>query len=410
MELGGIRIMTSDWQQLDETYIMSTYNRLPIAIEQGVGNYLIDTQGNNYLDLFTGLAVNILGHSHPAIIDTLKEQGEKFLHISNVFLNKPAIELAQRLVHHSIKGKVFFANSGAEATEAAIKLIHKWSKEQKEQKSGVVVLQKSFHGRTLGALKMTRQPGVYQDFPATTLPVFEVEPHDIEALEEIVLKEKPAAVVMEPVLGSGGIVPLEREYLQQVAELCKKYDVLLCMDEIQTGIGRTGRLFAYQHSDITPDILLFAKGVGGGLPLGGIIAGEHLSHLFKPGDHGSTFAPSPLSAALGNTVLRVLLEEGQLEKCQENADYFHEKLAQLKDSHSHLLVDIRGLGMMLGIVTNLSAEQAKVLQKNMLTQGFLIDITQQTIVRLLPPLTIKKEEIDLFLEAFTSQLKLVEKE
>ncbi|WP_078430602.1 acetylornithine transaminase [Alkalihalobacterium alkalinitrilicum] len=397
----------TNWQNLDQQYLMSTYNRLPITIERGEGNRLIDTEGKSYLDLFTGLAVNVLGHSHPEIVKTIKEQGEKFLHISNVFLNQPAIQLAQKLVNHSINGKVFFTNSGAEATEAALKLIHKWTKEGNKENRGVVVLEKSFHGRTLGALKLTRQPGVYQDFPVTDMPVYEVEPHNIEQLEEVIKTKNPAAILMEPVLGSGGILPLQEEYLQEVSRLAKQYGVLCCMDEIQTGIGRTGKLFAYQHAGITPDLILFAKGVGGGLPLGGIIVAEELSHLFRPGDHGTTFAPSPLSAALGNTVLRVLLEDGELDQSVNRSNYLHEKLNELKEKHPHMITEIRGKGMMVGIVTSLKTEEAKDLQRNLLEDGYLVDVTQQTIVRLLPPLTLTESEVNSFVGVFETNLQLV---
>ncbi|MBU8906769.1 aspartate aminotransferase family protein [Desertibacillus haloalkaliphilus] len=400
----------TDWKSLDQTYIMSTYNRLPIAIERGVGNHLYDVDGKAYLDLFTGLAVNILGHSHPAIVKTIKDQGEKFLHISNVFLNPPAITLAKTLVENSIPGKVFFVNSGAEATEAALKLIHKWKQTLESDRDGIVVLKKSFHGRTLGALKLTRQPNVYQDFPVTSTPVYEVDPGDLEQVEELFKTKKPLAILMEPVLGSGGIVPLEADYLQGIEKLCKEHQVLFGIDEIQTGIGRTGKLFAYQHSNITPDLILFAKGVGGGLPLGGLISGEKLANLFQPGDHGTTFAPSPLSAALGNTVLDVLLHEGQLQAGKEHADYLWGRLLHLKESYPALIEDIRGIGMMIGIATKETAANVKQFQKQMLDEGYLIDVTQQTIVRLLPPLTLTRAEIDDFIVAFEKNLNAIKKE
>ncbi|WP_431308978.1 aspartate aminotransferase family protein [Halalkalibacter lacteus] len=384
---------------------MSTYGRLPIVIERGEGNYLIDEKGKKYLDLFTGLAVNILGHSHPKIIKALTEQGAKFLHISNVFYNKPAIALAERLLKHSIKGKVFFTNSGAEATEATLKFVHKWSKEQTEERRGVVVLKKSFHGRTLGAIKLTRQPGVYQDFPVTDTPVYEVDPHDVATLEHIFQAKKPAAIIVEPVLGSGGIVPLETSYLQAISELCQTYSVLCCMDEIQTGIGRTGTFFAYQHAGIKPDVILFAKGIGGGLPLGGIIVAEQLSHLFQPGDHGTTFAPSPLSAALGNTVIDVLIEDGQLEVGSKIAKKLYDELTRLQITYPKLVSGVRGKGMMLGLVMNLEASEVKSIQHQLLDDGFMVDVTQQTIIRLLPPLTLTSEEVSMLIGVLEKQLQ-----
>lgn len=389
-----------DWQSLDERYIVSTYKRLPIAIAKGEGNYLYDTNGNKYLDLFTGLAVNVLGHSHPRIVEALVEQGKKFLHISNVFLNQPAIRLAQRLVEATIPGKVFFSNSGAEATEAAIKLIHKWTKTDGQGRGGIVVLRNSFHGRTLGAVRLTRQPGVYQDFPQPTFPVYELEAGDAAGLREICRQAKPAAVLMEPVLGSGGVIPLSESFLREVEAICQAEGMLFVIDEIQTGMGRTGKLFAYQHAGVTPDLILFAKGVGGGLPLGGVIAGHKLMNQFKPGDHGTTFAPSPLSAALGNAVLDELLDPAFAAHVDEVIQYLWDGLEQLRQRYPEQLQELRGKGMMVGIPLHVSAEAASQLQKNLLEEGILVDITQKTIVRLLPPLTLTKADVDHFLAVF----------
>ncbi|GAE24701.1 acetylornithine aminotransferase [Halalkalibacter wakoensis JCM 9140] len=397
----------STWIERDQQVIMPTYGRLPIVIERGEGNYLFDDNGKRYLDLFTGLAVNILGHSHPELQKALRNQATQFLHISNYFYNKPAIALAEKLTAHSIKGKVFFANSGAEATEAALKLIHKWSKNQQEERRGVVVLKKSFHGRTLGALKLTRQEGVYQDFPVTDTPVYEVEPHNLEALEEIFTVHKPAAMIVEPVLGSGGIVTLEEEYLQGLSELCKKFNVLCCMDEIQTGVGRTGTFFAYQHANIEPDLILFAKGIGGGLPLGGIIVADRYANLFKPGDHGTTFGPSPLSAALGNAVIDVLMEQGQLKEGNKVAKELHHSLEKLQGKLPNVVTAVRGKGMMIGVVMNLDGKLVKEIQSDLLQEGLMVDVTQQTIIRLLPPLTLTSEEVQLFINVFEKKIERV---
>ncbi|MFC4076243.1 aspartate aminotransferase family protein [Salinithrix halophila] len=394
----------TDWVSLDQQYILPTYNRLPIAIAEARGNTLTDTEGNSYLDLFTGLAVNVLGHSHPKVLAALHEQGEQFLHVSNKFLNPPAIELARRLVENSIQGQVFFSNSGAEATEAAVKLVHKWTQAEGKGKHGFIVMRKSFHGRTLGAVRLTRQPGVYQDFPQPDYPVYEVEPNDIDALRELCERERPAAILAEPILGSGGVQPLSTAYLQEIERLCQEKGILCCMDEIQTGIGRTGHLFAYQHAGIQPDLILFAKGVGGGLPLGGIIAGERTAHLFKPGDHGTTFAPSPLSAALGNAVLQVLLEDGGLEEGRRNAEHLWTRLSQLKEKYPSLVQAIRGQGMMIGIHTSLAPKEASQLQQTLLTDGFLVDIAQQTVIRLLPPLTLTPQETDRFTNHLAKRL------
>lgn len=394
-----------DWRSLDEQYIVSTYKRLPIAIARGEGNYLYDTNGKGYLDLFTGLAVNVLGHSHPRVLSALHEQGDLFLHISNVFLNQPAIRLAQRLVENTIAGKVFFTNSGAEATESAIKLIHKWTKTDGAGREGIVVLRNSFHGRTLGAVRLTRQAHVYQDFPQPAFPVYELDAEDTEGLRAICREAKPAAVLMEPVLGSGGVVPLTESFLREIEAICREEGMLFAMDEIQTGMGRTGKLFAYQHAGVTPDLILFAKGVGGGLPLGGVIAGTKLMNQFKPGDHGTTFAPSPLSAALGNAVMDELLDPDFSSSVAEVIEYLWSGLEDLRSRLPEQLQALRGKGMMVGIPLSATPEEASRLQSNLLEEGILVDVTQKTIVRLLPPLTLTKEDVDHFLAVFARQLK-----
>jgi acetylornithine/N-succinyldiaminopimelate aminotransferase len=396
----------SDWQHLDQTYLFPTVRRLPVTIAAAENNWLIDTEGKRYLDLFTGLAVNILGHSHPHLMKALNEQGHRFLHISNLFLNPPAIRLAQRLVQNTVgTGRVYFGNSGAEATEAAIKLIHKWSVKHAPEKKGIVVLKNSFHGRTLGALKLTRQPGVYQDYPLIDYPVYEVEANQPEELIRVCEENRPAAILVEPILGSGGIIPLTEEYLQTIQQICQSKEILFLVDEIQTGLGRTGTLFAYQAYSLKPDLILFGKGIGGGLPLSGIIAGEKLQNEFKPGDHGTTFAPSPLSAALGNAVLDVLLEQGMLERGKKTADLLWSRLHELKETFPTLIQSIRGRGMMIGIRTCLSPEALQSLQKNLMEDGILVNITAGTVIRLLPPLTLTEEEIDTLMAALNKHLQ-----
>jgi acetylornithine/N-succinyldiaminopimelate aminotransferase len=355
----------------------------------------------------------VLGHSHPRLMQTLDEQGHKFLHISNLFLNPPAIRLAERLVKHTVgEGKVYFGNSGAEATEAAIKLIYKWTVKEQNGKNGIVVLKNSFHGRTLGALRLTRQPGVYQDFPQLDFPVYEIEANDVDGLREICRKHQPAAVLAEPILGAGGVVSLRQEFLKAVAQICEENQMLLCMDEIQTGIGRTGALFAYQHFGLQPDVILFAKGIGGGLPLGGIIAGKKAADVFQPGDHGTTFAPSPLSAAMGNAVLDVLLEEGMLEQGRRAADELWRQLRHLQEKYPQVISHMDGRGMMIGIRTHLSPEKVAQLQHDLLKKGVLVNVTAKTVIRLLPPLTLTVEEIESFIETLDRYIaeKLLVKE
>lgn len=399
----------TDWVSLDHEYIMSTYSRLPLIIDHAKGNYLFDVDNKKYLDLFTGLAVNILGHSHPYVMNALANQAERFLHISNFFYNPPAIQLAKRLIDHTLgDGKVYFCGSGAEATEAAIKTIHKWANKQDEPKEGIIVLKNSFHGRTLGALRLTRQPNIYQDFPTLPLPIYEVEVNDVAGLTEVCEKHQPAAILIEPILGAGGILPLSKEFLLTAQTLCQANNMLFCLDEIQTGVGRTGTLFAYQAFGLQPDLILFAKGIGGGLPLGGIIAGKKLKDTFQAGDHGTTFSPSPLSAALGNAVLDVLLDQNQMEQGKNVANFLWDQLQTLQREFPTLIEQINGRGMMIGIITTLDKNAVVQLRQTFLDNGILINITAGTVIRLLPPLTLTTKEVTHFIRTFRQLLSKME--
>ncbi|HHL3303608.1 TPA: aspartate aminotransferase family protein [Bacillus cereus] len=391
----------SDWFQLDKEYMMSTYCRTKIAIERGEGCKLYDVDGKEYLDLFSGVGVNVLGYNHPKIVQTTMDQVTKSLHLPFHFLNPVAIGYAKKLVDCSLKnGKVFFTNSGTEATETTLKLIDKYRAITNEEREGIVVLKNSFHGRTLGALHFTRQESVYQNFPTTSIPVYEVERENIEQLEETIINENPIAILLEPVLGSGGIYPLSREYLHGVQNLCDKYNVILIVDEVQSGMGRTGKLFAYQNFNITPHIIQIGKGAGGGIPLGGIIVGEKLCDVFAPGDHGTTFAHSSMGTALGLTVLNTLLDDGLMQEAYEMSLYLNDKLQEIQKENSYYIEEVRHAGMMFGISLNDTNENVKELQVELMEKGILVDVTQGNIIRLLPPYIITKEEIDTFITQF----------
>lgn len=391
----------SDWFQLDKEYMMPTYCRTKIAIERGEGCKLYDVDGKEYVDLFSGVGVNVLGYNHPKIVQTTMEQVTKSLHLPFHFLNPVAIEYAKKLVDCSLKsGKVFFTNSGTEATETTLKLIDKYRAITHEEREGIVVLKNSFHGRTLGALHFTRQESVYQNFPKISIPVYEVERENIEQLEETIIHENPIAIMLEPVLGSGGIYPLSSEYLQSVQHLCDTYNVLLIVDEVQSGMGRTGKLFAYQNFNITPDVIQIGKGAGGGIPLGGIIVGEKLCDVFAPGDHGTTFAHSSMGTALGLTVLNTLIDDGLMQEAYETSLYLNDKLQEIQKENSYYIQEVRHAGMMFGISLNDTNENVKKLQVELMENGILVDVTQGNIIRLLPPYIITKEEIDAFINQF----------
>lgn len=398
----------SDWFQLDKEYMMSTYCRTQVAMERGEGCKLYDVDGKEYLDLFSGVGVNVLGYNHPKIVQTTMEQVTKSLHLPFHFLNPVAIEYAKKLVDNSLgNGKVFYTNSGTEATETTLKLIDKYRAITNEDRDGVVVLKNSFHGRTLGALHFTRQENVYQNFPKTSIPVYEVERENIEQLEETIINEKPIAIMLEPVLGSGGIYPLSSEYLHSVQHLCDTYNVILIVDEVQSGMGRTGKLFAYQKFNVTPDIIQIGKGAGGGIPLGGIIVGEKLCDVFSPGDHGTTFAHSSIGAALGLTVLNTLIEDGLMQEAYEMSHYFNDKLQEIQKENSYYVQEVRHAGMMFGISVNDTNENVKKLQLELMEKGILVDVTQGNIIRLLPPYIITEKEIDVFINEFISVIHSV---
>lgn len=386
--------MIKDWMMLDQQYILPTYGRMPIVVKKAEGMYITDENNEIYLDLFSGLAVNVLGHCHPQLLEEMQYQSSQFGHLSNFFYNKPAIELAERLVKSTFSGKIYFANSGAESTEAAIKYIHKYGKDVGQE--GVVVFKNSFHGRTLGALKLTRMEKVQQDFPSIDMPVYELEKEDLQLLEMIFKKHHPAALLFEPIFGSGGVQVISEKFIEEARKLCDQYNVLLCLDEIQTGVGRTGKLFAYQYTDITPDILLFAKGVGGGLPLGGILVADKIAHYFKGGDHGTTFAPNPIAAALGKRTVEIL-EEGILSQSNEMGGYLKEQLEVLKREYPEVIGEIRGKGLMIGVEI---LKNHDTLNKHFHDRKILVNVTNVNILRLLPSLIIEKEHIDRFISVF----------
>ncbi len=387
------------WIDREEKTILNTYNRMPLVVSHGKGCYLYDESGKQFLDMFSGLAVNALGHCHPELVREGKKQLEKHLHISNFFYCKQGIALGEALVSRSFPGKVFFTNSGTEGVEAAIKYLFNIGK--KKGRRGIVSLSGSFHGRTLGALGLTRIPSVSKDFPVADYPVYEVSRRDLGDLESLFQKERPVGIILELVSGSGGIEVTPREDMKRISKLCEKYEVILCIDEIQTGIGRTGKFFAYQHYDLTPDMVIFAKAIGGGNPLGGILVHENIDGYFLPGDHGTTFGPSPLSAAMGRKVLEIIDEEF-LVTVEGKSRLLMEGLKDLQERFPESIGEIRGKGLMMGIEIK---EDPSKLKDRFLEQGVLVNIAAQNVLRLLPPLIINEEEIREFLTVFESCLK-----
>lgn len=376
----------------DQNYIMHTYRRLPLSIREGKGVFLYDENHTAYLDMYAGIGVNSVGHHHPKVMKALNTQAKKFFHLSNYFVTESVSNLAQLLVQHSFAERVFFANSGTEANEAAIKLARKYGKLHAADKVEIITLSDAFHGRTIGGLSLTVQAKYQKDFTPLMPQVITVLKNDIESLEGSV-SDKTCAIFLEMIQGESGIVPISESFLKKVSELAAKHQFLIVVDEVQTGIFRTGRLFAYQHTTLLPDILTTAKALGGGLPLGAMLVSEKLKDIFKPGDHGSTFGGNPLAAASGKAALEVLLDEKFQKSFQNNIKYLETKVKILQKNFPHIITEVRGKGMMYGLEVSSYAERIK---QKALDKHLLLNVTNQTVIRLLPPLIIRKKEIDLF--------------
>lgn len=398
-------IFLSCWSKKDSEYLLPAYHRLPLTILNGQGSYLYDEKGKAYLDMFAGVGVNQLGYNHPIILNTIREQSKYMIHSPFHFVSPNAIEYAQKLSELSINGKVFFTTSGTEATESALKMLFKFKKRTSDVRNKILVFKKSFHGRTLGALSYTRQENVYQDYPSNNLfaPI-ECNPNNITEFETIIKKEKPLAFMMEPVLGSGGIIPIEDSFMIKAKQICDETKTIFIADEIQTGMGRTGFLFSHQSAKIDPDIILFGKGAGGGIPLGGVIVNDKISNTYTRGDHGTTWANPPLATALGLTLIRFLITNNFLNVKHKSSLLF-DGLTLIKNDHPYSVKDIRHKGLMFGITMNFSKKEAENFQLELLKNGILVDIIQENIIRLLPPLTINEEEINLFLTVLEETIK-----
>ncbi|MCA9472809.1 MAG: acetylornithine transaminase [Nitrospirales bacterium] len=393
-------MLTEEIQQITNQYVMNTYDRLPLSIVRGQGSQVYDAEGRAYLDCVGGIAVNSLGYGHPDLINSLERQIRRLLHTSNLFYTEPQAQLARRLVNHSFAEKVFFANSGAEANEAAIKLARKYSHDHfGPERSEIVTMVNSFHGRTLATLSATGQTKVQQGFWPLLEGFTSIPFNDLSALEAAI-SERTAAVMLEPVLGEGGVVVAEAEYLKAVRELCTSRNILLIFDEIQTGIGRTGSLFAYEHFDIQPDIMTLAKGLGGGLPIGACLATQDVSQAFSHGTHGSTFGGNPLACSAALQVLNILLEGGELNRCRERGEYLHNGLRALMDQFP-VINEVRGLGLLQGIELSI---EGKPIVMDCLARRVIINCTMGRVLRFVPPLVITQSEIDSLLSTLSDVL------
>ena len=394
-------MLTEEIQQITNQYVMNTYDRLPISIVRGQGSQVFDAEGRAYLDCVGGIAVNSLGYAHPDLISSLERQIRHLIHTSNLFYTEPQAQLARRLVNHSFADKVFFANSGAEANEAAIKLARKYSHDHfGPDRSEIVTMINSFHGRTMATLTATGQTKVQHGFEPLVPGFKHVAFNDLQALEES-LSDRTAAIMLEPILGEGGVVVADADYVKAVRDLCTSRNILLILDEIQTGIGRTGTLFGYQQLGIQPDIMTLAKGLGGGLPIGACLATENVAQTFGHGTHGSTFGGNPLVCSAALQVLTILIEGGELDRCRERGEYLHSGLRRLMSQFS-MITDVRGLGLLQAMELSIDG---KPIVMDCLARRVIINCTMGHVLRFVPPLVITQSEIDSLLSLLSDVFK-----
>ncbi len=385
-------------------YLMNTYGRYPIAMVRGKGSWVWDADGKKYLDFVTGIAVNNLGHCHPNVVRAISEQSRKLVQVCNLYHIDRQVELAKMLVENSFADKVFFCNSGAEANEGAIKLARKWG-EAHGGRFKIIHARDSFHGRTLGALSATNKK--YQKGFKPLVPGFKAVPYGrIEPIEKALQDEKVCAVILEPIQGENGVVIPYQNFLRDARKLCKSKNVLLILDEIQVGLGRTGKLFAYEHYGVKPDIMTLAKALGGGIPCGAILATNQVAKHFSPGNHGTTLGGNPLAMSSGIAVLKTIMEDGLLDNAAGMGEYFLHGLGRLKEEFGDIIRDVRGKGLILGIEF-INGDIAKDAVVKSMSHGLLTLLTEQKVMRILPPLIVRKSEIDQALGTIRKSLKEV---
>ena len=384
-------MLTEELMQGARQYLMDTYARYPLALARGQGTKVYDVEGREYLDFLAGVAVNVLGHCHPKVTLALQQQAQHLIHTSNLFYTEPQVKLAQVLVDHSFADKVFFCNSGAEANEAAIKLARRWA----HAKDGagryeIVSMLNSFHGRTLATLTATGQDKVQKGFEPLPEGFRYVPFNDVEALSKAVTA-RTAGILVEVVQGEGGVRVATPAFLKACRDISRERGVLLMLDEVQTGIGRTGRLFAYEHYGVTPDVMTLAKGLGGGVPIGACLATDDVARAFTPGSHASTFGGNPLVCAAALAVLEVILEDRDiLGQCARLSEYFMKGLLDLK-GRCPAVTDVRGLGLLIGVEVTLDARE---LVHDLRKRGILVNATSEHVLRFVPPLIVTTAEID----------------
>ncbi len=391
---------TEELREDADRYLMNTYARTPISIVRGRGSRVYDLEGREYLDFVAGIAVNVLGHGHPDLIAAIQKQAQHLLHASNLYYTEPQAKLAKMLVEQSFAKKVFFCNSGAEANEAAIKLARRYAhKKYGAERYEIITMLQSFHGRTMATLTATGQEKVQKGFEPLVPGFTHVPFNNLPAVEQAI-SGKTAAILVEPIQGEGGVQVADKSYLKGLHELCRQKDLLLIFDEVQTGVGRTGTLFAYEQFGVAPDIMTLGKGLGGGLPIGACLATETAAAAFEPGTHASTFGGNPVCCAAGLAVLRTLLEGRVLEHGRRMGAYLARGLQDMKD-RLPMVKEARGLGLLQGLELTVDG---KPVVADCLARGLLINCTADRVLRFVPPLIITQADIDRLLDLLNQVL------
>lgn len=374
--------------QREAQHFFHTYKRLPLEIVHGKGMYLYANDGTRYLDLFAGLAVNALGNSHPRIVKAIHDQCQKYIHLSNYYLQEPQIHLAELLTKYSGYQKVFFCNSGTEAMEGAMKLARKWGSTR--GKNHIVSFANSFHGRSMGALSLMDREKYRKGFEPFLPHCHVAAFNNPKALQDSV-NDQTLALVLEFIQGEGGVRPLTQELAQSISDLKREHGFLLIADEIQSGIGRTGKFFGFQHYGLHPDVVVVAKPIGGGLPLGAILSSSAVADVFEPGMHGTTFGGNPVACAAGIEVLDEIMEHNLMDNAAKIGKLFFQKLSVLKQKYPAIIRDVRGFGLMIGVELHRDAE---AIVNAMRDKKILINGTDQTVLRFLPPLIISEIHVN----------------
>ncbi len=395
---------TATWSELEARYYMHTFKRLPLAIDHGDGVYVVDADGKRYMDWLAGIAVNTLGHNHPALVGAITEQAKKLIHITNLFYTKPQLDLAALLCEHTGMERVFFANSGAEINEGAIKLARIWGKKNRGGAYEVITAMNSFHGRTLAMVAATGQPHYQEPYEPLPSGFTNVPYNDFEAIQAATTADT-VAIMLEPIQGESGIHLADPQYLADVREWCDMQGLLLIFDEIQSGMGRTGHFLAAQGYGIEPDVITLAKALAGGVPIGALLARGSAAEAFGPGDHGGTFGGNPLACAAGVAVMRTLLEQNLMKNASDQGGYLMAKLSELRNTFP-FITEVRGRGLMIAFDMSIAKAPALVLAA--ISEGLIVNATGPNTIRIVPPLILTRAQVDEGIAALKKALAKLE--